>query len=81
MITIRTSRPIGHSITYARAARWVCPACGNADRALITDNGQRAHHLELTLLCLAQSGPCGDVDPDRPDDLTCGMQWEPNLEA
>ncbi len=78
MLTIRTARPIGHTASWARP--YVCPACGNRDRQTIADNGAHPADPLFTLLCLAQSGPCGDPNPD-PADLACGMQWEPNGEA
>lgn len=78
-------RPIHPAALSASARRfapqvkaWVCPACGNTDRGLIQDNGRPRAHPDFTLLCVAQSGPCGDPSPDNPDDQTCGMQWEPN---
>lgn len=50
-----------------------CPACGNRDRSQMADNNIHAGHLDYTLLCLAQTGPCNFP--------TCGAQWSPNLLA
>ncbi len=53
-----------------------CPACGSSDPATQTDNGLREMHPDFTMLCLAQTGPCGEPNAD-PADRTCGMQWVP----
>lgn len=59
--------------------KYQCPACGNTNRSFITDNNLSKDSPDFILLCLAQVdklGSCPD-DPDS-DDMTCGMQWQPN---
>jgi hypothetical protein len=61
-----------------------CPWCGNTNRGLMQDNGQRPNSPDLTLLCVAPMAAeltvhgaiFWDEFPDK--EPTCGEQWDPN---
>lgn len=64
---------------------YTCPNCGNTDKSLMLDNGERRHSPDYTLCCVKRlphaesvAGQAG-VKCTNADGLTeCGEQWEPN---